>query len=359
MMPISRQQIRRHAATVVLLVSAGVPVACARTPDSSATQSVPPARTAGTPITVRDTVVATTFDAGGIADPIQQAALSTRLMGVVTAVRVHEGEKVAAGQLLLEIDARDLTAKANQVAATIADAEAVRRESETHAARFRALYADSAATKAQFDAAETGLARADAGLRAAKAGAVELEALRSYAQLRAPFSGVISMRMADPGAFAVPGAPLMAVQDVSSLRIKVRAPANAAVKLIAGRTVQATIDGQSVSAVIEGVVPTGTGNLYTINAIVPNRQGAFRAGSAATLSLPLETRRGIYIPTNALIREGDLVGVIQRGSNGDDRRWIRIGQVTGAYTEVTAGLVAGDTIVVPRDATPTSQNPGA
>ncbi|WP_434478449.1 biotin/lipoyl-binding protein [Gemmatimonas sp.] len=107
--------------------------------------------------------------------------MSTKLMGTVTAVLVHEGDAVRSGQVLVQIDARDLNAKANQAAASIADAEAMQREAAAHAARFTALYNDSAATKAQYDAAQTGLARANAGLQAARAGASELEAVRSYA----------------------------------------------------------------------------------------------------------------------------------------------------------------------------------
>jgi multidrug efflux pump subunit AcrA (membrane-fusion protein) len=124
--------------------------------------------------------------------------VSTKLMGTVTSVLVHEGDVVRSGQVLVQIDARDLNAKASQVAAAIADAEAMQREASTHAARFTALYNDSAATKAQYDAAQTGLARANAGLQAARAGASELEAVRSYAAVRAPFAGIVTMRHAQP-----------------------------------------------------------------------------------------------------------------------------------------------------------------
>jgi RND family efflux transporter MFP subunit len=344
---------RRLAPALPLLLTTGTLAACGGGPREAKSVSAPVV-TAGTPLTLRDTTVSTTFDASGVAEPMQQATVSTKLMGTVTAVRVHEGDRVSAGQLLLEIDARDLAAKANQVAASVADAEAMQKEAAAHAARFRALYADSAATKAQFDAAETGLARADAGVRAAKAGSAELEAMRSYAMVRAPFAGLVTMRVADPGTFAAPGAPLVTVQDVATLRVRVSAPADAARGLTRGQTLNARLDGADVTAVVEGVVPAGAGNLYTINALVPNTAGRYRAGSAATLSLPLATRRGVLVPVAALIRDGDLVGVIVRRNGTDDRRWIRIGQVTSTHAEVTAGLAAGDVIVIPA-----AKQPGA
>jgi RND family efflux transporter MFP subunit len=325
----------------------------------AASATLTPARLNGATITLKDTAMTAVFEASGVAEPMQQAMVSTKLMGTVTAVRVHEGDAVSAGQVLAEIDARDLTAKAAQVSAAIADAEAMHAEAQSHAARFTALYTDSAATRAQYDAAMTGLARADAGLRAAKAGAGELEAVRSYAMVRAPFAGLVTMRHADPGTFAAPGAPLVTVHDVSSLRLSVSAPAETVRGLKRGAKLTATVDGQPVTATVEGIVPAGAGNLFTVNAVVGNRDGALRAGSAATLSLPMGLTSGIVVPVSALLRDGDLVGVIVRANGVDDRRWVRLGTVTATHAEVTAGLRAGETIVIPGTATPPSPKAGA
>ena len=79
-------------------------------------------------------------------------------------------------------------------------------DAEVQAGRIRALYADSAATRAQLDQAETGLARADGrAWPAARGMAAELAATASYAEVRAPFAGVVTRRFVDPGSFAAPG----------------------------------------------------------------------------------------------------------------------------------------------------------
>ena len=161
---------------------------------------------AGRVIEVRATTIPVVLEAAGIAEPIQQATLSTKLMGAVTAVLVHEGERVTRGQVLARIDASDVAAKRAQAGAGIAEAEAMRQDALTQARRFRALYADSAATRAQLDAVETALARAEAGARTAHAAASEVEALGAYARVRAPFAGVVTQRFVDPGAFVAPGA---------------------------------------------------------------------------------------------------------------------------------------------------------
>lgn len=321
--------------------------ACSGAKDERAASPPAAATVQGRALVVRDTVIDATIDASGVAEPIQQATLSTKLMGTVTAVLVHEGDAVRSGQVLLRIDARDLTARSAQVGASIADAQAMQRDAATNAARFRALYADSAATRAQLDAAETGLARAEAGVAAARAASGELAAMRTYATVTAPFGGVVTHRAVDPGAFAAPGAPLLTVQDGSTLRISVSAAGDAVRTLRRGQSLTATIDGAPVSAIIEGIVPAGAGNLFTVNATVANRDGRYRSGSAATVSIPVAREHVLLVPNAAIVREGDLTGVIVRAAAGDERRWVRLGVSTATHVAVSSGLQAGETIVIP------------
>ena len=314
------------------------------TPDVA--QAEPP-RVAGTTYVVKDTTIQASFEASGIAAPVRQATLSTKLMGTVLSVQVLEGDAVAAGQPLVRIDARDLAAKEGQVAAAIAETEAVHRAAGSQAGRIRALYADSAATKAQLDAAETGLARAEAGVRTARAAAAELGAVSAYAVIRAPFAGIVTRRFVDPGAFAAPGAPLIVIQDGRQLRITANATPEMVRGIRRGQRIDALIEGRPVDAVVEGVVPSTAGNLFAINALVANPGGTILPGSTATLRLPLGTRAGIVVPSIAVVREGDLTGVTLRTPDGDRTRWVRLGGIDGTMTEVSAGLSAGDIVVVP------------
>lgn len=332
---------RLLAGTAGLMLAA----ACSN-PSPEVVQAAPP-RAPGTTYTVQDTTIIATFEASGVAAPLQQSTLGTKLMGTVLPVSVHEGDVVSAGQALIRIDARDLAAKEGQVAASIMGAEAMHREAALQAGRIRALYADSAATKSQLDAAETGRARAESGVRAARAAAAEVGAMSAYAIVRAPFAGTITRRFVDPGAFASPGAPLITIQDGRQLRITANATPDVARRLQRGQHVEALVEGRTVDAVVEGVVPAAAGNLYTINALVANAAGAILPGSTATLRLSLGARSGILVPSRALVHEGDLVGVTLRTTGGDRTRWIRVGSTYGTMTEVSAGLRAGDVVIVP------------
>jgi RND family efflux transporter MFP subunit len=313
-----------------------------------------PVRLPGTPYTLKDTTVQAVFDADGVARALQQATLSTKLMGNVVSVLVTEGDAVTAGQPLVRIDARELSARQAQISATITDAEAIRNNAAIQAERIRALYADSAATRSQLDAVETGLARANAGVQVPRASAAELGAMSAYAGVRAPFAGVVTRRFVDPGAFVTPGAPLVTVQDGTQLRVSATVTPDIARQVRRAQLLSATVEGTYVVARVEGVVPSASGNLYTINALVPNARGTSMSGSTATLLVPQGKRNALVVPASAVTQSGDLTGVTLRTAHGDERRWVRLGHATGSDVEVISGLHAGDVIVVPPAPVPAS-----
>lgn len=332
--------------TLVIIGLAGTAMACGGREEPAPEK--PQAASTSTH-TVRDTTITATFDATGVAEPLQRATLSTKLMGSVTAVTVHEGDRVGRDQILARIDARDIDAKRAQVEASLAAAEAVYQDALTQAKRFRALYQDSAATRYQLDQVETGLAQAESGLRAARAAREELDAMGTYSSIRAPFAGVVTRRFVDQGAFAAPGSPVVEVQDVSSLRVSVSVPPRVAASLRRGHAIEASLEGRPTRATIEGVVPSPTGAVYTVNAVVPNGRGDFLAGSAATLRIPDGERVAVVVPSNALVRQGELVGVRVETASGVELRWVKAGPAVDDLTEIYAGLRAGDRILVGGD----------
>jgi RND family efflux transporter MFP subunit len=179
---------------------------------------------------------------------------------------------------------------------------------------------------------------------------VELAALGDYATIRAPFAGIVTRRFVDPGAFATPGAPLVSVQDDSRLRVTVAVPPMQAARLRRGTTLDATIEGTPARATVEGVVPgAGSGGeLFTINALVPNRDRQLASGGAAILSIPDGTRSVILLPTTAIRREGNLTGVVVLHGGVAAVRWVRLGSARDDFVEILSGLQTGDTVRVPR-----------
>jgi len=315
--------------------------------ESPAADAAPAQPLAGAQVVVRDTMLPATIEAAGTAEPFQQATLSTRVMATVEAVTVREGDRVAAGQVLVRLDTRDLDARQAQVEAGLAEAQAVEREAEAMAVRIRALFADSAATKVQLEQAETGLARAQAAVRTARAGAAELAAVRSYAEVQAPFAGIVARRHVDPGALAAPGAPLMTVEDASRLRVEVTAAPEHVRGLGRGSVVGVLVEGHPVRGEVEGVVRAQAGNMAQVNVVVANPDRGFLSGSSAVVLLPRGTGAALVIPAAAVLRQGDLVGVEVVVADRAERRWVRLGRsLPDGLVEVLSGLSAGDVVLV-------------
>lgn len=321
----------------------GMMAGCKTEPAKSHT----PKRMDGTVVVVRDSLVESVLEATGTAAPRLVADLSTRLMGKVLSVAVKEGDRVRDGQFLLQVDGRDLEARSEGLASGLDASRSQLALAETQARRMRALYADSAIPKATLDQALAELDRARAGLSQVQSQDAELRNIQGYSKIVAPFGGKVVARHVDPGMMATPGAPLLRVEDASVLRISATTTTATARSLRAGQFLTARVDGHEVQAKIEGVVPSGSGNLAVINAIVENRADSLSSGAVATLLLPRGQRPMRLVPQAALLREGDLVGVWARTAAGDTKRWIRTGAVVGAHVEALSGLAAGDSVVVP------------
>ena len=163
----------------------------------------------GTPVAVTDTTIVDAFEASGTADPVRSATVATKLMGTVPRCWCTRAIAVRAGQLLVRIDARDLDAKEAQAAAGLAEADAVHHDAAVQAGASASSTPTAPPRRRSSTPAETGLARAEAGLAAGARPARPSWAPRAYADVRAPFAGVVTRRFVDPGAFAAPGMPLV------------------------------------------------------------------------------------------------------------------------------------------------------
>lgn len=315
--------------------------------DESRESDAAPRRIEGSMFVVRDTLVESMLEATGAAAPRLSADLSTRLMGKVLTVSVKEGDRVRGGQFLLQVDGKDLDARSEGLVSGLEASRSQLALAETQVRRMRSLFADSAVPRSALDQAEADLDRARAGLSQVRAQDAELKSIQGYSRIVAPFSGRIVSRRVDPGMMASPGMPLLRLEDASVLRISASTTTATARNLSVGTVLVARVDGRDVHARIEGIVPSGAGNMSVVNAIVDNGSDSLSSGAVATLLLPRGRRMVRLVPEDGLVRQGDLVGVWVRGPQGDVKRWIRTGARLAGRVEVLSGLAEGDSVVVP------------
>ena len=132
--------------------------------------------------------------ASGKIEAENSANLSTRMMGYVTKVHVKVGQKVGAGQLLVSINNSDLQAKKAQVDASILQATAGYNNAKKDYDRFVNLFAQQSASQKELDDMTARFEMAKAGLEGAKQMRNEVMAQFSYANITAPFGGIITLK---------------------------------------------------------------------------------------------------------------------------------------------------------------------
>ena len=157
-------------------------------------------------------------------------------MGTITRVNVHEGDRVRRGEVLITIDAaqpraayQSATAGLDASEQAIAAADADYSLAESTMQRYQMLYDKKSVSPQEFDEVKTKLAAAKARRDAAHAGRAQAEAAVSeantavgFTRIRAPFDGLMTAKLADAGAMAAPGVPLLTVEDPSHFRLEVQ-----------------------------------------------------------------------------------------------------------------------------------------
>ena len=272
-----------------------------------------------------------------------RAEISTRLMARVTAVPVELGARVRAGEPLLRLGIEDVAANRAKADAAVAAARAARDEAARQAARMDTLLAQDAVAAVQRDHAHLGLAQAASQLATAEATLAEVENAAGYARIAAPFDGVVVARTVDPGDLAAPGQPLLVLESVGPRDAMLAVAAEVAAALRPGDTLTVTAGERRATARVRAVAGGADPATRTVEvrATVP---ADWPTGVAVTGLIPAGARLAVAIPTDAVVRRGQLTGVRVITGNRVVLRWVRLGRTLGDRIEVLSGLEPGERI---------------
>ncbi len=188
------------------------------------------------------------YEAVGTVRARTTTTVSARMMGYVREIKVQAGDRVQAGQLLVEIDARDLDTQirqaeaarnearnaANEVDNAIASAKANLELATTTFKRMEELFQKKSISNQEFDEASAKLKVARAGYDSALSKQQQVKSkiqqadeavqsatiMRGYAKLHAPFAGIVTERRVEPGSLAAPGTPLLVIEQAGGYRLE-------------------------------------------------------------------------------------------------------------------------------------------
>lgn len=304
----------------------------------------------GTPITEGISFIL----ASGKIEAIQNANISTRLMGYINDIHVKVGDKVSKGQLLLSINGTDIMAQKAQVVASITEATAAFKNAEKDYNRFVALFNDASASQKEMDDITANYEMSKARLEAANQLKNQVNAQLSYSNIRAPFSGVITGKFVNKGDMANPGMPLISLETPGKFQVMAMVPESDITAIKKG--ISATVLIKSIHKSVTGTVTEvsssakNTGGQFLVKVVLDETPSTILSGMFATVQFSIEkeaTSSTILIPTTAIVTNGGLRGIYTVSEqNTVILRWLRLGKTYGENIEVLSGLKADEQYIV-------------
>ena len=290
----------------------------------------------------------------GKIEAAKSANISTRMMGYVDKIYVGVGDKVTKGQLLISVNNADVSAQLAQVNAGITEAEAAYTNAEKDFNRFTALFQENSASQKELDDITANYNMAKARVESAKQMKNGVNAQMGYANIRAPFNGVVTNKFINAGDMANPGMSLMEVESPGKYQVLAMVPESEilAVKNDTEVSIQIKALNKSIKGKVTEVSTSSknTGGQYLVKVILDKTDVQILSGMYATVQFPIArktTSSAVMIPVEAIVKKGQLSGIYTVSqSNTALLRWLRLGRTFGDQVEVLSGLSADEQYIV-------------
>jgi membrane fusion protein, multidrug efflux system len=318
------------------------------------------------------------YEATGTVRARTSVVISAKLMGYVREVKVQAGDHVHEGQALVTLDTRDLDVSSRRAEAAreevrsgvpeadsaVAAAKANLDLAQVTFGRMQDLFQKKSISNQEFDEASAKLKAAQAAYEMARARRLQLnsklaqvdqevrstEVTRSYADVRAPFAGVVIAKSVEPGSLALPGAPLFTIEREGAYRLEASVEESRLAAIRVGQAVSVTLDSvdRTLDARVSEIVPAvdATSRAYTVKIDLPGLP-ALRSGVFGRAAFQLGGRSLLAIPAGAVTERGQLQSVLVAENGVARTRLITAGQKVKDTVEVLSGLSAGEKVIFP------------
>ncbi len=321
------------------------------------------------------------YEAAGTVRARTTSILSARLMGHIREVRVQAGDSVKAGQVVAVVDAREIETALRQAQAARNEARSAMPEVDNGIAaakaqldlaqatfkRMKTLFDEKSITDQEFDevAAKMRMAEANhkmalakreqlqARIRQANEAIAQIEIQREYAEVKAPFDGIVIERKAEPGMLASPGMPIAVVEQAGAYRLEAAIEEGRLGKIRPGLPVTVRLDAfdrefkSSVSEIVPALDPGS--RTFTVKINIAGAAGV-RSGQFGRARFQFGERPALAIPASALAEDGATLKVYVVEQGRARARMVTAGARSGDMVEILSGLTEGDSVIAPRPA---------
>lgn len=290
------------------------------------------------------------YKAVGTVKPTLESSLSSQIVAKVIKVLASPGDKVKAGQLLIELDSRDYKARVDRAEQGVASAEAVLSEAETSFNRIKKLVSPGYVTKQAFDVARSRYLQAASSYQQAQKLLREARVALSYCQIKAPINGKVINKFVEVGDQANPGKVLLQFQSKGALRLVANVPENliSHVKLNDKLPIKIAAKANKVQGVVTEIVPSvdPSTRSFVVKVSLPLIANVF-PGMFGRLWIPVGISQVIELPKIALHRRGQLQFVYLLQNNRAVIAMVTVGrQLSANNLEILSGLNVGDDVIL-------------
>jgi membrane fusion protein (multidrug efflux system) len=268
--------------------------------------------------------------------PDEEVELSFETSGKVVGIHFQEGSRVKKGELLAKINDRPLQAQLLKL-------QAQRKLLEEREFRQRQLLERDAISRESYDQVSTELQSLQADIQL-------LEARISETEMRAPFDGIVGLRMISEGAYANTQTKIVRLVKISPLKIEFSVPERYAGEITPGYPIRFFVDGMkdTFRADVYAIEPKVDINTRTIvtRARYANKNEELKPGRFAKVEALLsQIDNAVSIPTEAVIPEmnGEKVFIYKNGKAQQVK--VTTGLRTESHIQIKEGLQFGDTLL--------------
>lgn len=271
-------------------------------------------------------------DVVGTVRPKLHSVIEAKVSGRIEKMLVTPGQQVKAGELLAQLDSREIQAKLDQ-------ALAVSRQSESEFKRYETLRAKQVITPAEFEAVQS-------RYQVAVATAAEAETMLGYTKITAPFDGIVTRKLADVGDLATPGKPLVELEDPKVLQFETAVPEAIIGKVSLGAKLPVRIGSQERQATVSEIAPSGDpgSRTFLVKLDLPSATD-LRTGQFGRVEIPVTETRVLRAPASAVIQRGQMELVFVVTDGHAQLRLVKTGKRFGNEIELLSGVSAGENLV--------------
>ncbi|MGB5879102.1 MAG: efflux RND transporter periplasmic adaptor subunit [Thermoanaerobaculia bacterium] len=297
--------------------------------------------------------VASEIEIFGTVEAERTAAVSSRVMAMVTAVRVQTGDEVRRGQLLLEIDPQAAEGQLSQARGGLGQAQAALALAERNYERFKALAEVKAASELELDMARMQFEQAKGAVEQAEGAVSSASSVAGDSQVVAPFGGRVVQRLVEIGDLAAPGRPLMMLESTAGRRLALTVPETLMLEsnLALGDEVRIRIDARadlgSLTGKITEMTPGADPASHSFRIKVALPAEGIPSGTAGRASIEGKKRELVAVPATAVLRQGGMSLVVIKTEDGRaSSRVVTLGERRDGQVEILSGLSGGEVVLL-------------